>query len=163
EDRIDPRTDLFGLGAVLYYLLTGGPPYRATSREELWEAARAGQVTPARERNSKLSAAVNTLCMRCLQKDPAQRFASAGELAQAIRRWQRRRRLRPLLAAVVGVLMVVLAGTLWWTLASPTEEGEKQKRPAPPLQVKSLRVFHIAQEGNQAVERGVVGEQSTGA
>jgi serine/threonine protein kinase len=163
EDRIDPRTDLFGLGAVLYYLLTGGPPYRATSREELWEAARAGQVTPARERNSKLSAAVNALCMRCLQKDPAQRFASAGELAQAIRRWQGRRRSLPWLAVAFGVLMVLLAGALWWRAAGPTEEGEKPKGPAPSQLIKSLRVFHIAQDGNQAVERGIMGNQSTGA
>jgi hypothetical protein len=87
-DRIDPRTDLFGLGAVLYFLLTGGPPYRAATQAELWEAARAGDVVPAVERNPDLPAAVNALCMRCLEKDPTRRFASAAELMEAIRRCQ---------------------------------------------------------------------------
>jgi serine/threonine protein kinase len=109
RDRIDARTDLFGLGTVLYYLLTGGPPYRETNEEELWRAARAGDVVPARQRNPKLSRAVNALCMRCLAKDPRQRFATATELVQAIRRWQRRRRIFPWLAGAAAALLVLAA------------------------------------------------------
>jgi hypothetical protein len=92
SERIDPRTDLFGLGAVLYELLTGRPPYRAKTKELLWQAAARGEVVPAGERNLRLSRRVQDLCMRCLAPDPSGRFTSAAELAAAIRHLQRRRR-----------------------------------------------------------------------
>jgi hypothetical protein len=106
-ERIDPRTDLFGLGAVFYALLTGSPPYRADTDAELWRQAQAGQVIPVRERNPKVPAAVAAVCMRCLAPDPGQRFASAVELARALRRLQRRR-LVPWLVGV-GAAAVLLA------------------------------------------------------
>jgi serine/threonine-protein kinase len=98
-ERIDGRTDLFGLGAVFYELLCGLPPYRGGSRQTVLDAARAGDVTPVRERNPRVPRAVGEMCMRCLAKDPAGRFASAVWLADAVRSLQRRRRLRWPLAA----------------------------------------------------------------
>jgi serine/threonine-protein kinase len=128
-ERIDPRSDVFGLGAVLYDLLTGRPPYRADSQEALWNAAREGDVTPPRRHNPKLPASVNDLCLRCLAKSPTQRFASAAELVQAIRRWQRFRRwtgqelaerrgwprLVPLVAAAVALLVLLPLGIYFLT------------------------------------------------
>jgi serine/threonine protein kinase len=128
-DRIDPRTDLFGLGAVLYYLLTGGPPHAAKDRDERWQAARAGEVVPARQRNPKLPAAVNDLCMRCLAKDPSGRFASATELIQAIRRLQRRRRRLPWLVSTAAALIVLTATALWLGLSQRPSVTEITRRP----------------------------------
>jgi serine/threonine protein kinase len=122
-ERIDSRTDVYGLGAVLYELLAGRPPHQGNSREELLRAARAGDVVPPRQVNSRVPRAVNDLCLRCLAKDPAQRFASAAEVAGAVRRLQWRRRLRwplaaaaLLLAALVAVLPVV--SRLWPSTAT---------------------------------------------
>lgn len=108
-ERIDPRTDLFGLGSVLYYLVTGRPPHQAGSTEALWQAAKDGYVTPAIEHNSKLPRGINDLCMRCLAKDPTQRFASTGEFIQAIRRWQHRWKKRPLFVAGALLAAALLA------------------------------------------------------
>jgi serine/threonine protein kinase len=109
-ERIDPRTDVFGLGAILYELLTGRPPHQGSTREELLRAACAGDVVPPRQVSPRVPRAVNDLCLRCLAKGPAQRFASAAELAAAVRRLQRRRRLRrPLVAAALLLATLVAA------------------------------------------------------
>jgi hypothetical protein len=120
-ERIDARTDLFGLGAVLYELLTGGPPYQSDDREALWRAVYAGDVVPARQRKPKLPTAVDALCMRCLARDPAGRFASAAEVVRAVRRLQRRRRLRRWLLAAAVVLLVIPAVWLGVALRRPAE------------------------------------------
>jgi serine/threonine protein kinase len=116
-ERIDPRTDLFGLGGVLYRLLTGRPPHEADNPDALWEAARAGEVVPPRQLNAGIPAAVNDFCMRCLARHPGNRFASAAELVQAIRRCQR----RPWWTGRAGVLvgsataaLVLVALAIWY-------------------------------------------------
>jgi hypothetical protein len=133
-ERIDPRSDVFGLGAVLYKLLTGRPPYRAESAEDLWRAARAGDVVPPRTHQPTVPASVNDLCMRCLAKHPGQRFASAAELAQAIRRWQRRQRWRGLLSwrvlAGAAAALLILASVAVWFFTRPEEPVPVPGRPA---------------------------------
>jgi hypothetical protein len=110
-DRIDPRTDVYGLGAVLYALLTGRAPHAGASVAQILEAARAGRVTPPAELRPRLPAAVNAVCLRCLAADPGQRFASATALAEALGRClgARRRAWRWWAAAAALALAV---GTL---------------------------------------------------
>jgi tRNA A-37 threonylcarbamoyl transferase component Bud32 len=143
-ERIDARSDLFGLGAVLYELLTGRPPHRADTLEALLEAAQNGDVVPPCERNPKVPAAVNDLCMRCLAKDPLQRFASAAELGEAVRRWQQRPRwrnwfvlsgrlgrhkLRITIATALLLLGLISVFPLYWTGAPrPGTEAEPALR-----------------------------------
>jgi serine/threonine protein kinase len=111
-ERIDARTDVFGLGAVLYELLAGRPPHQGSNREELLRAACAGDVVPPRQVNPRVPRAVNDLCLRCLAKGPDQRFASAAELATAARRLQRWRRWRWPLAAAAALLLATLVAAL---------------------------------------------------
>jgi hypothetical protein len=121
-ERIDARTDLFGLGAVLYELLTAQPLHRAGSRAALLEAAQAGHVVPPRERNPRVPRPVNDLCMRCLARDPSNRFASAAELAAAIRRLQHRSRGPWLLAGAAAVVLLATAAIgygVWGRHAEP--------------------------------------------
>jgi serine/threonine protein kinase len=125
-ERIDPRTDLFGLGAVLYELLTGQPPYRANSMEALVQMARAGEVVAPRQHQPQLPPPVNDLCLRCLAKDPGQRFASATELSDAVRRLRTRKHPWRWLWAGVAAL-VLLAPLAYLALRSaPTVPSEKE-------------------------------------
>jgi hypothetical protein len=79
---ITPRTDLYGLGTVLYEALTGRPPYAETSPVALIQAQQAGPPTLA-----GVPAALATIVVACLQADPAQRPIHAGAVASALRAW----------------------------------------------------------------------------
>src|SRR5262249_10656030 len=147
-ERIDARTDLFGLGAIVYALLTGRPPYRAESRSALLKAASAGIVEPPRRLNPHVPCAVNDLCMRCLARDPAQRYASATELSAAIHRVQKRR-WWPWLA-VAGVLIVLLGivglmGVKGWLQPDRLESSDNPRAALTPLAAKlDVRVWKKA-------------------
>ncbi len=82
---MDPRSDVYGLGAVLYCLLAGRPPFQSTSPTELLLAHVGTPPTPLRElAGLQVPVAVDALVLRCLAKDPADRFPDAGHVAQAI-------------------------------------------------------------------------------
>jgi hypothetical protein len=144
-ERIDPRTDLFGLGAVLYELLTGRPPYQAEDTEALWEAARTGDVVPPRQLRPGLPAAVNELCMRCLARHPGNRFASASELAQTIRRYENRQQwaVRAKIGLLAGAAAAVLLGAVWYfstllgdgpdtpLVQAPADDGSAPRKKTP--------------------------------
>jgi hypothetical protein len=113
SERMDGRADVYGLGAVLYELLTGRPPHQGATKEEVLRAACAGDVVPARQLNRRIPRAVNDLCQCCLAKDPTQRFASAAELAGSVRRLQGRLRWRlPLAATAAALVLLGLAAIL---------------------------------------------------
>jgi len=63
---LDERTDVFGLGAILYQLLTGEPPYREATREQTLERARQGAVKPVHDRNHAVPAGLERICLKAL-------------------------------------------------------------------------------------------------
>jgi len=87
-DRIDRRTDVYGLGAILYEILTGAPPFRADSTDEVLRKVREEAPAPPRELWPDVPPALESLCLQALAKQPADRPASATELAQEVQGWQ---------------------------------------------------------------------------
>jgi DNA-directed RNA polymerase specialized sigma24 family protein len=79
---IDARTDVFGLGAVLFSLLAGRPPFTGRTVDELLRNLLAGPPPLAIHRPD--AAALDAICRKCLAPAPSARFATAGELAQAL-------------------------------------------------------------------------------
>jgi serine/threonine protein kinase/WD40 repeat protein len=85
---LGPWTDLYALGAILYELLTGRPPIEeATSALTLVKVLNDDALPPSRWRPS-LPRDLDTICLKCLEKDPRRRYAGAAELAEDLRRFQ---------------------------------------------------------------------------
>ena len=108
-DRVGPWTDVFGLGGVLYELLTGLPLYQGLSRASVLEQARKGDYIPIRAVNPRVPRALERICRKALASDPEARYRTADELAVGLRRFARRRWVA---AACAGVLILVTGGLL---------------------------------------------------
>jgi PAS domain S-box-containing protein len=87
-DLIDRRTDVYGLGAILYEILTGAPPFTGHSTEEVLRKVREEEPTPPRQLWPEVPPALEALCLRALAKQPEDRPAAATELAQEVQGWQ---------------------------------------------------------------------------
>jgi formylglycine-generating enzyme required for sulfatase activity len=180
-----PAADLYALGALLYECLAGRPPFVGPQQVVLVSVLNDEPVPPSRLA-SKAPADLETICLKCLRKEPARRYASAEELADDLRRYQagepiRARpvgavertwkwaRRRPTLAALLGVVLLalvslaVLSGNL---VAARHDADEKRKaaeqeadkaRKARDFLVSIFRIKDI-QAGNTATARQIVNQ-----
>ncbi len=132
-DAVGPWTDVYALGAIFYELLTGRPPFNgATVWDTLEQMVSLDPVPPSRLQ-SKVPRDLETICLKCLQKEPGRRYATAADLAEDLRRflagepirarpaavWERAwkwMRRRPALASLcsAGLLsaLVLMCGTI---------------------------------------------------
>jgi hypothetical protein len=83
-DVLDARSDIYSLGAVAYFLLTGRPPFAGRNALQVLAAHRNEPVRPPRDLRPGLPAEVEAVVLRCLEKDPARRFADADQLLGAL-------------------------------------------------------------------------------
>lgn len=86
-DLIDFHTDVYGLGAILYEILTAGPPFAGDSTEEVLHKVREEAPAPPRLPWPQVCPELEALCLQALAKRPEDRCASASEMGQQVKRW----------------------------------------------------------------------------
>jgi WD40 repeat protein len=133
---LGPATDIYALGVLLYELLTGRPPFRAETNVEVLRQVLHDEPAPPGRLRRGLPRDLESVCLKCLEKKPERRYASAAALADDLRRflngqstrarpltvWQRGwngllRRPRIALAMSAGLLALAALMGVWWYVA----------------------------------------------
>ena len=158
----DRRSDLYSLGVILFQMLTGERPFRG-SRDAILRQVLESEAPHTRRYNPSVPEDLDTICMKCLEKQPAQRYGSASELADELRRFLRGEpitarpitrakrfwrwcRRNPLIAGLAASLVIAMAGGSAGILSQSTRANQH----AATAMVEAARSRRAAQAAREA-------------
>jgi serine/threonine-protein kinase len=151
--RVNAQTDVYALGATLYHVLTGRPPFQAATAVETLRQVVSDEPAPPRRLNPSIDRDLETICVKCLQKEPARRYESAQSLAEDLERYLRGEPIRarpvgawertvrwcrrnPITAALVGstaaffLLALIASAVGYWQTSAALRESDASYRQA---------------------------------
>ncbi len=146
NQQVGNAADIYALGVILYEMLTGRPPFKAARRWDTVQLVRNAEPVPPRRLVPQVPLDLELICLKCLRKDPKERFASAADLADELRRFQEGRPIQtrptpawerawkwakrqPALAAsivVIFLVSVIALGSLMLHLEQRAERAEAE-------------------------------------
>ncbi|HEV3164114.1 MAG TPA: protein kinase [Isosphaeraceae bacterium] len=168
-----PPADIYALGAILYECLTGRPPFQAATPLETLERVRTCEPITPRRLQSDVPRDLQTICLKCLEKDPRRRYATAAELADdlgrflrgepvfakpvgLVGRWLKWARRNPALAGLAALSVIAAAGALAGLIAHQARlqvEVNRANRAA-----KTAREQRALADANYREARAAIGQ-----
>jgi tetratricopeptide (TPR) repeat protein len=151
---VTTSTDVYGLGAILYALLSGRAPFSGATVPETLELVRERPPDPPRKHNSRVPRDLEVICLKCLEKDPRRRYASADALAEDLKRWLAG---EPIEARPVGS-----TARFWmWCRRNPIAAGASGLMAASLVAVATLSLLYARQQTHLAIARKLYADEQS--